>query len=78
MELAVAEVSPLNPPALPTTVMTPLVLEEPPTTILVLEIAQPEMADAASMPGALCSDSVTDVRQDEAAKMTSDTRARTV
>lgn len=53
MALAVAVTAPPSAPALATTVMTPLLFDEPPTTYLVFEITQPESAVWASEDGAL-------------------------
>lgn len=79
MALAVAVMSALfKAPWLARTVITPLTSDEPPCTYFVLEMAHPLIADLASAVGELCNDSVIDVRQDDAARMTSDTFARTV
>ncbi len=80
MALAVVETSPPKPETLPTMVITPLAFAEPLTTILVGVTEQAEGRTAVrSAPdvGAFCTVSVIALRHDEAARITSDTRART-
>lgn len=78
MALALALVDPPSAPSLAITLITPLLSDVPLCTCFVFEMAQPEMALEASTVGEVCSASVTAVRHDEAAKMASETLARTV
>lgn len=79
IEFAVEEVSPFKFVEFALTVMTPFESVLPPRTNLVAEMLQPPFnADDTSSPGAFCTVSVTTVRQLEPARITSDTRARTV
>ena len=78
MAFAVLLVDPRSEPSLPITLITPLLSDVPLCTFFVLEMAQPEMALAALLLGEVCNASVIAVRHDEAAKITSETLARTV
>lgn len=84
MALAVADVLPPRLVLLPPAVITPLALTDRLETILVWLPSELLMTQVfgrmaeTSAPAALETASVTVVRQDDAAKMTSETRARTV
>lgn len=76
---AVADVAPPSAAELPATVMIPFASTEPEATYFVtVKLQAFGRVEEMSTVGDVCTASVTDVRQDDAAKITSDTFARTV
>ena len=76
---AVPDVAPPSAAELPATLMMPFASTEPEATYFVtVKLQAFGRVEAMSTVGDVCTASVTDVRQDDAAKITSDTFARTV